>query len=100
MNEHEASIAIQVLPNLDGEDVIPVVDKVISYIKSTGLNMHVGPFETTVEGDFETLMEIVKEAQLICIREGAPSVASYIKIFYSPKSGVWSIDKKISKHNK
>jgi len=98
MKQPEASVAIQVLPDVGGEGVIRIVDSVISYIKSMGLPTHVGPFETTVEGDFETLMEIVREAQLICIREGAPSVASYIKIFYNPESGVWPIDKKISKH--
>ena len=100
MKQPEASVAIQVLPAVEGEDVIRVVDSVISYIKQSGLNVFVGPFETTVEGDFETLMGIIKEALLICIREGAPSVASYIKIFYNPGAGVWSIDKKISKHNK
>jgi uncharacterized protein YqgV (UPF0045/DUF77 family) len=60
--------------------------------------MHVGPFETTVEGDFDILMGILREALLICIREGAPSVATYIKFFYNPNAGVWSIDKKITKH--
>ena len=98
MKQPEASVAIQVLPDVTGENVLRIVDSVISYIKSKGLPTHVGPFETTVEGDFETLMEIVREAQLICIREGAPSVASYIKIFYNPEAGVWPIDKKISKH--
>ena len=98
MKQPEASIAIQVLPDVAGEDVIRIVDSVIGYIKSTGLTVHVGPFETTVEGDFETLLDIVRESQLICIREGAPSVASYIKIFYNPNAGVWTIDKKISKH--
>ena len=100
MKQPEASIAIQVLPSVDEERIIPIVDSVISYIKSTGLTTHVGPFETTVEGDFETLMGIVKEAQLICVREGAASVASYIKIFYNPNAGVWSIDKKTAKHQK
>ena len=95
----EASIAIQCLPKVEGEEVIRVVDKVIEYIKSTGLNYYVGPFETTVEGDFSELMEIVKECQLICIREGAPSVSSYVKIAYNPKAGVWSIDKKTTKHH-
>ena len=99
MKQPEASLAIQVLPDVAGESVIDIVDSVIGYIRSTGLTMHVGPFETTVEGDFGTLMEIAREAQLICIREGAPSVISYIKIFYNPKEGVWSIDKKISKHH-
>ena len=70
------------------------------YIKSTGLNTFVGPFETTVEGDYDTLMEIVKECQLICIREGAPSVSSYVTIAYNPNAGVWTIDKKTAKHHK
>ena len=63
-----ASVAIQVLPGVQGEEVIRIVDEVIAYIKSSGLNTYVGPFETTIEGDYDQLMEIVKECQLICIR--------------------------------
>lgn len=100
MNQIEASIAIQVLPDVQGEELIRVVDEVIAHIKSTGLNTYVGPFETTVEGDFDTLMNLIKECQLICIDQGAPSVMSYIKIAFNPKGGVWSIDKKVSKHQK
>jgi len=98
-NQYDCSVAIQVLPAVEGEQVIAVVDKVIAHIKSTGLSCFVGPFETTVEGDFDTLMQLVKECQLICIREGAPQVASYVKIFYNPTMGVWSIDKKTTKHH-
>jgi uncharacterized protein YqgV (UPF0045/DUF77 family) len=94
----ECSVAIQVLPQVEGERVIEIVDKVIEYIKSTGLYYTVGPFETTIEGDFETLLDIVKQCQLICIREGAPQVMSYVKIAYSPNIGIWSIDHKTSKH--
>lgn len=93
------SIAIQVLPQVEGEEVIRVVDKVIEYLKSSGCNVFVGPFETTIEGDFDELMEMIKRCQLICIEQGAPSVMSYVKIAYNPQ-GVWSIDKKVSKHNK
>ena len=93
------SIAIQVLPRVEGEEIITIVDKVIDYIKSTGLNYFVSPFETTVEGDFDELMEIVKKCNLICIAEGAPAVSSYVKIVYSPDEGVWSIDKKVKKHH-
>ena len=47
-----ASVAIQVLPNVqDEEEVIRIVDEVIAYIRSTGLNYYVGPFETTIEGE-------------------------------------------------
>ena len=39
-----ASVAIQVLPSVTDEDeVIRIVDEVIAYIKSTGLNYYVGP---------------------------------------------------------
>lgn len=92
------SVAIQVLPSVQGDEVLRVVDKVIEYIKSTGLHVFVGPFETTVEGEFEQLMEIVKRCLLICIEEGAPSVMSYIKIHYNPQGGIWTIDEKVAKH--
>ena len=76
-----------------------MVDEIIAYIKSTGLNTFVGPFETTVEGNFDELMEIVKQCQLICIKAGAKSVMSYVKIAYNPNDEVWSIEKKVSKHH-
>ena len=99
MNRPEASIAIQVLPqSVTGDEVLAIVDKVIAYIKSTGLKAVVGPFETVIEGGFERLMDIAKECQLICIREGAKSLLTYIKIAYNPNGGTWSIDEKISKH--
>ena len=93
-----ASVAIQVLPSVEGEDVIRIVDEVIAYIKSSGLNTYVSPFETTIEGDYDQLMEIVKECRLICIRAGAPSVMSYVKINYKP-DGVWTVEKKVKKHH-
>ena len=59
--EINASVAIQVLPNVAGnEEIVRVVDEVIAFIKSKGLKMNVAPFETTIEGDFDELMEIVK----------------------------------------
>ena len=48
----KASIAIRVLPAAPNHDeLIRIVDEVIAYIRSTGLHYHVGPFETTIEGD-------------------------------------------------
>ncbi len=96
----EASVAIQVLPKVsETKETVRIVDKVIEYIASTGFKYVVGPFETTIEGDYESLMEIVKECSKICIREGAPSVMSYVKISISPK-GVLTIDEKTEKHKR
>ena len=98
--EINASVAIQVLPNVVGnEEIVRVVDEVIAFIKSKGLKMNVAPFETTIEGDFDELMEIVKECQLIAVKAGAPGVMSYVKINYKPKGDVLTIEQKISKHS-
>lgn len=96
-----ASVAIQILPGVDGdEEIVRVVDEVIAYIKSKDLHTYVGPFETVVEGEYEEVMEIVKQAQLIAVEAGAPSVMSYVKIHFKPKGGVLSIDQKVKKHHK
>ena len=96
-----ASVAIQVLPNVqDEEEVIRIVDEVIDYIKSTGLHYYVGPFETTIEGDdYDQLMDIVKECQHVAIRAGAPKVSAYIKVVYEPEGEILTIDKKVTKHH-
>ena len=94
----EASVAIQVLPQvLDDDELCRIVDEVIDYIAQQGYNYYVGPFETTIEGPYDELMDIVKECQHIAIKAGAPSVASYVKISYKPE--VLSIEKKIGKYH-
>ena len=98
-----ASVAIQVLPEVQGneDELIRIVDEVIAYIASTGLNYYVGPFETAIEGDdYDELMEIVKNCQKIAIKAGCGSVSSYVKICYKPEGEVLTIDKKVSKHHR
>jgi uncharacterized protein YqgV (UPF0045/DUF77 family) len=107
MEQPKASIAIQVLPRspinglltASGDETLRIVDTVIAYLKGTGLTVFVGPFETTIEGDFDTIWDAAKECQLICLREGAESVSAYIKTAYNPGAGVWSIEKKTAKHH-
>ena len=96
----KTSIAIQVLPTAkDQEDLIRIVDEVIAFIKSNGLNCHVGPFETTIEGEnYDQLMDIVKECQHVAIKAGAKSVSAYVKVVYRPEGEILTIDKKIKKY--
>ena len=95
-----ASVAIQVLPKVNSdEEVIRIVDEVIAYIKSTGLNYFVGPCETSIEGDYDELMDIVKECQKIAVRAGAKSVSAYVKINYRPEGDVLTIEKIVTKHH-
>lgn len=95
-----ASVAIQVLPNVQDEnEVIRIVDEVIAYIRSTGLNYYVGPFETTIEGDYDELMDIVKECQHVAEGAGCKAMSVYVKISYKPEGDVLTIEKKVSKHH-
>lgn len=95
-----ASVAIQVLPKVESdEEVIRIVDEVIDFIKSTGLNYYVGPCETSIEGDYDTLMDVIKECQKVAVRAGAKSVSAYVKITYRPEGEVLSIEKKVTKHH-
>lgn len=95
-----ASVAIQVLPTVtDDEEVIRIVDAVIDYIKSTGLSYYVGPCETSIEGDYDQLMEIVKNCQLVAEKAGCPAMHTYVKISYKPEGEVLTIDKKVTKHH-
>jgi len=101
MEKLNANVAIQVLPSvLEDEEIVRVVDAVIDYIKSTGVEYYVGPCETAMEGDYEELMEIVKQCQYIAIEAGAPSVMSYVKITYKPQGEKLTIERKTAKHHK
>ena len=97
----KASVAIQSLPQADNDqELVRMVDEVIDYIRSTGLNYYVGPFETTIEGDnYDQLMDIVKECQHVAIRAGAPKVSAYIKVVYEPEGEILTIDEKVTKHH-
>ena len=97
----KSSVAIQVLPKADSdEELCRIVDEVIAYIKSTGLNYYVGPCETAIEGDdYDQLMDVVKTCQKVAIRAGCKSVSAYVKISYRPEGEVLTIDKKIGKYH-
>ncbi len=90
------NVSLQVLPVVPDEDIYDVVDKVIEYIDESGVKYEVGPMETTMEGDLDLLLEIVKESQKICVKEGASRVVSIVKIDY--KSEGVTMDEKIGKY--
>ncbi len=92
------NVSLQVLPRVPDEKIYDVVDKVINYIDSCGVKYEVGPMETTMEGELDELLEIVKKAQDICVKEGATRVLSVVKIDYKPE-GV-TMDEKVGKYRR
>ncbi|MBS4537264.1 thiamine-binding protein [Clostridium sp. D2Q-11] len=92
------NVSLQILPRVKDERLYEVVDKVIEYIDSCGVKYEVGPMETTMEGEFDKLIDVVKEAQNICVKEGASRVLSVVKIDYKPE-GV-TMDEKVGKYRR
>lgn len=91
-------MSLQIIPIVPENEVYSLVDEVIKIIQDSGLNYVVGPMETTIEGDLDTLLELVKKAHETCIELNATRVLSVVKIDYKP-SGV-TIDEKIAGYYK
>ena len=78
------NVSFQVIPNVPGGDVYGVVDRAIEVVQRSGVKYEVGPMETTMEGELNELLEVVKKAQQACVEAGAVRVMTLIKIDYSP----------------
>ncbi|MDE3316338.1 MTH1187 family thiamine-binding protein [Lacticaseibacillus zeae] len=93
-----ASIAVQVLPMYpDQKKVLEVVDAVIAYIQSTGVNYEVSAFETIMEGDYDQLMAILKQIPVVTAKAGGTSQMVYAKINYFAEDTGLSIADKVDK---
>ena len=90
------NIALQILPSSKSIHPYILVDKAIDVIKVSGLKYKVTPFETVIEGNYDQIMEVVKEAQLACYNDGAESLMTYIKIQSSLEDV--TIDDKMKKY--
>jgi uncharacterized protein YqgV (UPF0045/DUF77 family) len=95
----KCSVSLQILPDVAGDEkkLIQIVDAVIDVIRKSGINYQVGPMETTMEGELNQLISIIKKSQYLSIKMGARSVFSNLKIIYNPK-GVLTIKEKLKKY--
>lgn len=74
------NVALQILPSSASIHPYALVDKAIEVIANSGLIYKVTPFETVMEGNYDEIMKVVKNAQEACYEAGAASLMTYIKI--------------------
>ena len=91
------NVSFQVLPQVPGGDVYRVVDRAIEVVRRSGVKHQVGPMETTMEGELDGLLEIVKEARQACVEAGAVRVMTLVKIDYAP--GGVTMEEKVGKYS-
>ncbi len=56
-----------------------IVDRVIEHIAASGITYRVCPFETVVEGDYESVVKLLGEISDVCFREGAEDILINMK---------------------
>lgn len=76
----EVFLAFQVIPRVKNGNNFEVVDRAIDVVKSSNVPFQVGAMETTMKGELDHLLEIVKKAQQACYEHGAIEVIMNIKI--------------------
>jgi uncharacterized protein (TIGR00106 family) len=89
----QVNVALQILPTSKSKHPYDIVDKAIEIIKLSGIKYRVCPFETVMEGDYDTIMSIIRQIHTICLEFGADSCLSYIKIQIDKNKDVTIEDK-------
>jgi len=96
---YNINLAIQVLPKTKEGDVYAIVDKAIQAIAASGVTYRVCPFETVMEGPYDKLMEVVRQAQEACFEAGAEEVLVNIKLQHR-RDGDVTIAEKTGKYDR
>jgi uncharacterized protein (TIGR00106 family) len=97
MHKFKVNIAVQLLPMGTG-DAYARVDEAITLIEKSGLKYRVCPFETVLEGDYDRIIQLVKDIQMNCLESGITETICNLKIQMRRDSDV-TIDDKMEKYS-
>jgi len=85
---HNVNISLQVIPISAGTNSYELVDHAIRVIRKSGIVHQVCPMETVMEGDYDKIMKIIKQAHQAVLDAGAKKVLSVIKVELSASADV------------
>jgi len=80
-----SNVSLQIIPMTQDQHVYPIVDAVIRLIHDAGVLYRVGPMETTMEGELDVLLDLVKKSTELAVQMGASRVLAVVKIDYKPE---------------
>ncbi len=90
---HLVNISLQILPTSPSIHPYKIVDKAIAVIEASGLKYKVCPFETVMEGNYDAIMEVIKQVHITCMQEGAESIFANVKMQIAKERNVLIEDK-------
>ena len=91
--KNQINLAIQVLPRSSTKGTYELVDIAIELIQKSGLIFRVCPFETVIEGQYDEVMNLVKDIHDAVYAGGAEEMITNIKIQTHYNQDVYIEDK-------
>ncbi|HLP21561.1 MAG TPA: thiamine-binding protein [Chitinophagales bacterium] len=72
--------SVQVVPLTQIDQAFPVIDKAIALIQQSGLKYTVGAFETTIEGEYEPVQQLIRTIEDFCYAQNGIQFLVYKKM--------------------
>lgn len=96
--KHQVHIAIQIVP-ISNKPLYPIIDSAIEVIQKSGVAYTVGPMETVMQGSYDELMQVAKDAQAACLDAGADEVVVTMKVHARKNGDVTWHEKNLDRQN-
>ena len=85
---NQVNLSLQVVP-INTENAYPIIDEAIYTIQKSGIKHEVQPFATLMEGELETLLEVVKQAKDAALSAGAEELILNMQIHLKKDKSVY-----------
>lgn len=83
-------LSIQVIPKTpNGENSYPYVDRAIEVIQQSGLKYQVNALDTTMEGELEELLEVVRKMHEVLVEAGGQASSPRSKSHTVQTGSAW-----------
>lgn len=97
MTDNIVTIGIQIIPKSKKLHTYDLVDEAIEVIQASGIKHQITPFETAMEGSYDEIMKICKEAEQAVLDAGADECLVYYRIHYRKNEGVTFEEKRLDR---
>lgn len=85
--------SFQIVPLIEVVNAYALIDQAIEIIKQSGLSYQVGALETTVEGDYEKVMVLMKRLHDFCNECQPTPFLIYTKTHLQGNANIYAADK-------
>jgi len=93
------NLAIQILPmSVESTEAYQAIDEAIKVVQDSGLKYVVSPFETVIEGEYETVMSVLNQMQEAVFAKNINHILVNMKLQRKQHENVYISDK-LEKYN-